>query len=101
MALGHQTASGKDLSLRGCYYTKGTTAKLELETMEDIIKNGQERRGAWRRAAVTDLGYGKVWGEEEDVMEESSDGDEDAEEESSSESEEDDEDGDEMDTSSN
>jgi hypothetical protein len=37
----------KDLSLRGCYYTKGTTAKLELEAMNHIIENGQSKLRKW------------------------------------------------------
>lgn len=39
--------SRKVLSLRGCYYTKGTTAKLELEAMNSIIENGQSKLRLW------------------------------------------------------
>jgi hypothetical protein len=38
----------EDLSPRGCYYTKGATSKLELEAMEAVFENGQQKLKLWR-----------------------------------------------------
>jgi hypothetical protein len=63
---GEDRSDIKDLSLRGCYYTRGTTAKLELEAMNAIIDNGQSKLRLWWDTYEMLFGDNPLGSEEED-----------------------------------